>query len=155
VRFSTPLSGRGGRALLAYAEAEQLGQDCLACAAARSRPVDGGQGYRGRQLSNASLQRIRRQINGRSYLPRSYVSGTKPENGCHLSEPPYMIECLRNPISGDPASGKCKVFVVSPGADSPRPVTVAVNEHGGWKAMEWSSLLVGVRPPEQDTQDEL
>jgi hypothetical protein len=154
---ATPEGGAAAMvvALLAYAEGKQLGQECLACAVARSRLVDGAQGYKGRQLSNASLQRIDAQIRGRDYLLRSYVSGTTPENGYLLSSPPYTIECLRNPHSGDPASGKCKVFVVSSGADSPRPVTLAVNENGIWKAMEWSSLIVGVRPPNEDAHDEL
>jgi hypothetical protein len=142
-------------ALLAYAETEGLGQECLACAVGSSRLVDGAQGYRGRQLSNASLQRIRTQLRGRDYLLRSYVGGTEPEDGYQLGSPPYWIECLRNPHSGDPASGRCKVFVASSGADSPRPVTVALNENGIWKAMEWSSLVVGVRPPIEDTHDEL
>jgi hypothetical protein len=142
-------------ALLAYADGEQLGQECLTCAVARTRLVDGTKGYKGRQLSNASLQRIRAQIRGRDYVARSYISGTTPEDGYQLSGAPYTIECLRNVHSGDPASGKCKVFVVSSGADSPRPVTLARNENGIWKAIEWSSLIVGVQPPSEDRGDEL
>jgi hypothetical protein len=142
-------------ALLAYAEGEQLGQECLTCAVARTRLVDGMQGYKGRQLSNASLQRIHTQIRGRDYLARSYVSGTTPEESYQLGEPPYAIECLRNVHSGDPASGSCRVFVVSSGADSPRPVTLAMNENGIWKAIEWSSLIVGVQPPHEDAGGEL
>jgi hypothetical protein len=142
-------------ALLAYAEAEELGEECLTCAVGSSRLVEGTQGYKGRQLSNASLQRIRTQLLGRAYLPRSYLSGAGPENGYELGGPPYRVECLHNPHSGDAASGRFKVFVVSSGADSPRPVTVAVNDTGIWKAIEWSSLLVGVRPPVEDTHDEL
>lgn len=142
-------------ALLAYADGEGLGQECLTCAVARTRLVDGTRGYKGRQLSNASLQRIRMQINGRDYVPRSYLSGTTPDDSYQVSEAPYAIECLRNVHSGDPASGKCKVFVVSSGADSPRPVTLAVNENGIWKATEWSSLIVGVQPPDEETSDDL
>jgi hypothetical protein len=117
--------------------------------------VEGTQGYKGRQLTNAALARIRTQIVGREYLPRSYVSGTEPANGYSVGSPPYEVQCVRNPHSGDPASGRCKVFVVSSGADSPRPVTLAVNDSGIWKAIEWSSLLVGVRSPIQGTHDEL
>ena len=142
-------------ALLTFTEKEDLGQQCLACAVANSRLVEGNQGYRGLQLANASLARIRTQILGREYLPRSYVSGAEPENGYELGSPPYSFECLRNPHSGDPATGRCKVFVASSGADSPRPVTVAMSDSGTWKAIEWSSLLVGVRPPVQQTRGEL
>jgi hypothetical protein len=142
-------------ALLAYADGEELGQACLTCAVASTRLVDGVKGYRGRQLSNASLQRIRTQIRGRDYVARSYVSGTTPQDGYQLAAAPYMVECLRNVHSGDPTSGQCKVFVVSSGADSPRPVTLAKNENGIWKAIEWSSLIVGVRPPVDHARDEL
>jgi len=142
-------------ALLAYADEEQLGQACLACAAASTRLVDGSKGYKGRQLSNSNLQRVRLQIRERSYLPGSYVSGATPKNGYELGEPPYTIECSRNMYSGDPASGTCKVFVVSSGASSPRPVTLARNQNGIWKAVEWSSLIVGVQPPSEATSDEL
>lgn len=142
-------------ALLVFAEEEKLGQACLACAVGSSRLVEGTEGYKGLQLTNASLGRIRTQILDREHLPRSYICGAEPENGYELGSPPYAVECLRNPHSGDPASGKCKVFVVSSGADSPRPVTVAANDRGIWKALEWSSLLVGVRPPLQDSRDEL
>jgi hypothetical protein len=142
-------------ALLAYTQDEDLGKECLTCAVGSSRLVEGAQGYKGLQLTNASLGRIRTQIVGREHLPRSYIAGAEPANGYQLGSPPYGIECLRNPHSGDPASGKCKVFVVSSGADSPRPVTVTENDRGIWKAIEWSSLLVGVRPPPQDAREEL
>ena len=142
-------------ALLAFTEDQVLGRQCLACAVGSSRLVDGTQGYGGLQLTNASLAQIGTQILGREHLPRSYVVGTEPDGGYVLGNPPYEINCLRNPHSGDPDSGRCKVFVLSSGADSPRPVTVVVNDEGIWKAIEWSSLLVGVRPPRQGARREL
>jgi hypothetical protein len=160
LRDRVATSAEGGAAmmvvaLLAFAQEAELGNQCLACAVGSSRLVDGAEGYKGLQLTNASLARIRTQVVGREHLPRSYVRGTEPESAYELDSPPYRIECLRNLHSGDPASGKCKVFVLSSGADSPRPVTVAVNKSGIWKAIEWSSLLVGVRPPVDVRTDEL
>ncbi len=41
------------------------------------------------------------------------------------------------------------------GAATPRPVTLKRNDRGVWKAYEWSSLLVGVRPPVLKIEDDL
>jgi hypothetical protein len=142
-------------ALLVFTEDEELGKQCLACAAGSSRLVSGPQGYKGLQLTNGSLARIRDQLSDRKYLAMSYIGGAKPENGYELGSAPYVVECMRNPHSGDPATGRCKVFVASSGADSPRPVTLAMNDKGIWKAIEWSSLLVGVRPPAGDAPQEI
>jgi hypothetical protein len=87
------------------------------------------------------------QVGSRSYIPRSYIQGTTPRNGYRLPEAPYRFEFAHNPYSGDEASGAYKVFLVSSGADSARPVSLRRKEGGLWKAWEWSSLLVGVRPP--------
>jgi len=142
-------------ALLVYAEDEELGQQCLTVAVDRERLFEGPKGYKGWQLSNRELQFLRRQLEGKAYLPRSYVAGTSPEGGYLLADPPYKIECTDNQYSGDSASGTYKVFVACSGAASPRPVTVKVNDKGIWKALEWSSLVVGVQPPAKRTSDDL
>ena len=54
-----------------------------------------------------------------------------------------------NPHSGDPAHGTVKLFVECSGADSPRPVTLKRDPDGRWAPVEWSSLLSGIRPPNQ------
>ena len=45
-----------------------------------------------------------------------------------------------------PQPGQAKFFVRCGGADTPRPVTLARNNAGLWKVIEFSSLTVGVRP---------
>jgi hypothetical protein len=135
-------------ALLAFAEDASLGQACLAAAVAPERLVEGRAGYGGHGLGVRDLQLIQMQIGNQPHIPRSYVQGAIPENGYALPDPPYPFAFQSNPHSGDEASGEYKVFIVSSGADSARPLTLRRDEEGIWRAREWSSLLVGVRQPE-------
>ncbi len=47
------------------------------------------------------------------------------------------------------------MYLWSTGADTPRPIALERNDKGLWKAFEWSSLEVDVRPPSRRTRDEL
>jgi hypothetical protein len=142
-------------ALLAYGGNEELGRQCLTVAVDRGRLQEGDKGYKGWQLSVRDLERVRLQVRDKTYLPKSYINGATPENGYTLPAPPYVVTCSDNPHSGDVDSGTYKVFVACSGASSPRPVTVKRNNKGFWKASEWSSLLVGVKPPVQAIDDDL
>ncbi len=52
-----------------------------------------------------------------------------------------------NPYSGNPATGRYKLFVACSGARAP-PITVTRDGGDGlWEAHGWSSLAVGVRVP--------
>ena len=141
-------------ALLAYARDETLGLQCLTVAVDRGRLQEGSKGYKGWQLRNSDLQRIRSQIRSHPYLPRSYIRGAVPANGYQLPNPPYQFTCTDNPYSGDPEA-QYKIFVACSGAASPRPVTLKVNNKGIWKAWEWSSLIVGIQAPAAEEGDEL
>lgn len=141
-------SARGGAAmfvaaLILYGQDEQLGRECLTIAVDQGQLSDGGQGYKGKQLSNRSLQGLKSSVGAKPYIARSYVEGATPDNGYALPKGPLTVRFSRE----DEADGQAKVFVYSSGADSPRPITLRVNDKGVWKAWEWSSLEVGVRPP--------
>jgi hypothetical protein len=142
-------------ALLAYAEDERLGQQCLAVAIDRQWLEEGPGGYRGYRLRTPDMRRLHMQIAGGPHIPRSYIRGTNPQNGYRLPEPPYVLDLSSSPYSGDPSSGMVKVFVISSGASNPRPVTVRRNNRGVWKAYEWSSLIMGVVAPAQGIDDDL
>ncbi len=129
-------------ALLLYVEDRALGERCLALAADPER-VD--EGPRGPQLTRAQLWLFESQLSRQPYLPRSYLRGTSPAEGYRLPVPPYVLEFSDNRFSGDPETGPYKVYVACSGADRPRPVTVRKGEDGLWRALEWSSLLVGVK----------
>ncbi len=134
-------------ALLLYAEDESLGLQCLTIAVDKDRLEHGSEGYKGWQLRASDRSLLRSQIGRCPYTPRSYIAGTTPQDGYNLPAPPYTIELSANPYSGDRTGGPYKLFIHSSGASRPRPVTLKRNERGIWKAAEWSSLIVGVRPP--------
>ena len=142
-------------ALLVFAESEELGRQCLAVAVDRSRLEEGPYGYRGWQLGARDRNLISAQLRDHPYIPRSYIGSATPENGYRLPAPPYKIVCAESPGSGRPGVEPYKMFVVSSGADSPRPVTMGRNPKGIWKAAEWSSLIMGVRPPANYVEDAL
>jgi hypothetical protein len=93
-----------------------------------------------------TINLMRSQIGGKPEHLRSYFRGAIPENGYKIPEPPFEFEVTANPYSGDRQSGKMKLFITSSGAASPRPVQVQKDDHGYWRATEWSSLLLGVMP---------
>jgi hypothetical protein len=140
-------------ALLLYAQDEALGRQCLTVAVDRERLVEGTNGYRGWQLQRGDVQLIERQVAKQGYLPRTYVKGSRPENGYEIGEGPYEVEFAPNPHGGDLGDGRHKLFVRCSGASSPRPVTLQENEHGVWKASEWSSLVVGVAGIEEPADE--
>ena len=142
-------------AMFAYAEDEEVGRQCLAIAVDRERLSEGPKGYEGWQLRASDIWLLHSQVKDKAYVLKSYVKGAVPENDYQLPEPPYVFEFSDNPHSGDPAMGTYKIFITSSGASSPRPVTVKRNDQGVWKAYEWSTLVVGVKEPEQNDVDDL
>ena len=142
-------------ALLAYAEDEALGKQCLTVAADRGRLDKGPGGFKGFKLINAELQRLQTRIRGKPHMLRSYFRGTSPESGYELPAPPYVFDVSDNPYSGDIESGTYKVFLACTGASQPRPIAVKRNNRGVWNAHEWSSLTLGVVEPKQEIDDDL
>jgi hypothetical protein len=134
-------------ALLLHSRDRALGAQALTVAVDRGRLQESAAGFRGFSLLPADLRQIERQLEGRPYLPRSYLVGTSPANGYAEPPLPWTIQCATTPTSGDASTGTLKLFVPSSGADSPRPITLRRNDRGLWKASEWSSLIVGIRPP--------
>lgn len=137
-------------ALITYAQNPELGLPFLTIAIEKDQLTDGKGGYKDKVPSKAAMSMIESQIgkdSKKSYTPNSYIQGTSPDNGYKLPSNNLILEFNTNSSSGDPKSGTFKLFVKSSGADSARPITVKSNDKGVWKAKEWSSLLVGVRPP--------
>jgi hypothetical protein len=96
-------------------------------------------------VSNSILQLALSQLRESPYLIHSCL-GTSPENGYSLPEK-LEIEFTTNIYSGTEEQGRMKLFIACSGADSPRPVTVVKGSDGRWYADEFSSLIVGIRPP--------
>lgn len=99
--------------------------------------------YRGFDLAK-SADFVLNQVNGKQYIPFSYLKGTSAANGYQPGNEPYEFNFERTTDAGD---GMVKVFVKSTGADTARPITLNKNDAGVWKGFEYSSIFVGVRPP--------
>ena len=154
IRDGTAITAGGGAACFVLALKEfvrmpDIGALFLAAMTDSSRLEETDGGYRGLRLRNQDLRLISMQLADNPWLPDSYICGTSPETGYTLPEGgEYTVDVKADPRSaGTAAEGTTKVFVTCTGADSPRPVTLKRNGSGIWKALEWSSLLVGIRPP--------
>jgi hypothetical protein len=128
-------------ALLLYTENSQDGETALGLA------VHPDQLTGGNKLSQRSLNLIKNQIKDKKYHMQSYFKNTSPEKGYTLVTAPYTLEFTTNPHSGRADDGFIKLFIKSSGADSPRPISVKIDQERKWKTAEWSSLLSGIRPP--------
>lgn len=140
-------------AMLAYANDADLGMQCFTVSIAAKYLQDGPRGVKGKEPRNADQQRIRDRLGGKPYLARSYVQGTSPEGSYELPSGPLIVKVKEQ--SGDVGDEIAKVFVYSTGADSPRPIHLAKNNRGLWKATNWNSLEVGCRPPAPPVDDDI
>lgn len=134
-------------ALKMYAENPHEGLKCLIIQREINDLIVSGEedSYAGYALPGCELSLIKTQLCRQPYIPNSYIMGTTAENDYKIPEGELQFDISINPYSGNPDSGKLKVFVRSTGADTARPVQVSRNSKGIWKATEYSSLIVGVR----------
>jgi len=93
-------------------------------------------------------------LNDKPYISRSYIVGTSPENRYKLPALPYTIWTNRNKYSVQ-RNGAIKIYVTSSGADSPRPIALIENNRGLWKVSEFSSLVVDIRKPIIEFDDDI
>ena len=144
-------------ALILYSQNPELGISCLTIAVDKQRlsKTTKNEGYKGYIVSKNDLNLIHSQINRSPYVPNSYIKGTKVDNGYKLPEGKLVFDYSTNAYSGDEKDGEIKLFIPSSGADSARPLRVKKNDAGVWKASEWSSLIVGIRAPKVDDDDDL
>jgi hypothetical protein len=148
-------------ALLKFAEDQNVGTDFLTISIDGKWLMDDKNGYKGKSVLRLYMQNLRERIAEKPYVARSYVQGTSPENEYVLPDYPITIKVFEqtgdadtNKANGE-KGGMVKYFVYSTGADSPRPIQLKKNNRGLWKAYDWGSLLVGVRPPVKKTDDVL
>lgn len=137
-----------------YAQDPALGLQLLTIATDRSQLSADAKGYKGQSLSNMEQQNLRMRIGAKPYLARSYFLGTSPENRYTLPAGDLEVAIRQQPIDPVKDDGT-KLFVHCSGADSPRPIVLAKNNRGVWKAKSWSSLQVGIRPPVEAVDDDL
>ncbi len=140
-------------ALKIFAENPTLGEQCLVIAVDRSK-LQQGNVYKGFQIGNLSMSRLKEQVKRYPYIANSYFAGATADNGYTFNIPTEII-CSENSYSGDIKNGEFKIFVKSAGADSPRPIYMIRNNRGIWKASEWSTIIMGIVPPVQNIDDDI
>lgn len=103
-----------------------------------------------RPLSPMERQFIRdRFMDGRDYIPRSYLAGATPENN-YTPDAPYTIR-VNESFAQFAEEGYIRMECTSGGADTKRPVTLRLKPSTGQWFLWEQSLLVGIRiPKEQD-----
>ncbi len=159
LRNQTATTAEGGAAMFVLAlklhlKDKKVGQAALVMSVNRKLLDKSLTGYKGYDLRKAHTSLLNCQLKNAPYLPDSYIVGSSPENG-YAVKLPFKIRVMRQATSGYGSEDTVKVFVASSGADSPRPITLKQNNRGYWKAHEWSSLLVGVRKPVVEEDDDL
>ncbi len=99
-----------------------------------------------RPMNGMDRQFIADRFRDKDYVPRSYFAGAVPGND-YTPAQPYVVSVSENTYSYE-NQGYAKLFIQSGGADSPRPVTLRQAKDGKWYLWEYSSVLLGIRPPE-------
>lgn len=141
-------------ALMVYAKDPALGALCVLVSVRHDLLDDDSAGYKGKRLRRARTIDLESRIGARPHIARSYAQATTPADGYALPVGPITVRVRQQPNSVE-SGVRARMFVWSTGADTPRPISLERNDNGIWKAFEWSSLEVDVRPPHAAKRDEL
>lgn len=101
----------------------------------------GDESYNGFALLSQEMSLIKVQLQDHPELTKAYYKGATPANGYQPSTP-FRIEFTNLQDVTD--ANRKKLFVITAGAATPRPITVA-QENGIWKVTEYSSVLLSVQ----------
>jgi hypothetical protein len=150
LRDQLAISPEGGAAvfllaLKTYIDNPELAKQFLVASVDMQR-LTAGNTYKGYDLNSSDLNLMKSQLNNNPRIPDSYIEGSSPENN-YKTQLPYKFVFSGNKYSGDKEKGTYKLFVKCSGADTPRPMSMKRNDKGIWKAMEWSTLVVGIKKP--------
>lgn len=99
-----------------------------------------------RPMNGADKQFIADRFRSKDYVPRSYFAGATPDND-YQPVAPYTVEVRENQYSYA-TDGIAKLFILSGGADDPRPIQLRKAKDGKWYLWEYSSILLDIRQPE-------
>lgn len=127
-----------------------LGEQLMVLATAESQ-LSKGSTYKGYALDTAAGYRLG-QLDKNAYCTRGHVVGAEPKNRYAIPDPKRFAVKFRpqDKYVGSVESGDYKVFIVSSGTASARPMRMNRNEKGFWKTAEWSSFAVGCQAPKQE-----
>ncbi len=101
-----------------------------------------------RELSTYDKQFIAdRFMDGKDYIPRSYLHGATPENDYTASKP-YTVTIFASKYSYQ-EEFYTNLYINSSGADNPRSIKLRMSKDGKWYLWE-QFILVDVRKPESN-----
>lgn len=138
-------------ALYTFSEDPRLGTALLTLTLDISRIVDGPEGVSGKQPFD--LRDFRERNGARPYIARPMFQGTSPAQGYAMPPLPWELRVHGQPQHSAPDD--VRLYIVTTGADSPKPLRLKRNDKGLWKALEWSSFQGNCRPPVQARVDDL
>lgn len=98
-----------------------------------------------RPMNGMDRQFISDRFRDKDYVPRSYFAGAMPGND-YTPTAPYTVTVRADPHSFD-EQNLAKLFIVSGGADDPRPIKLRLATDGKWYLWE-QYLLTAIRAPE-------
>jgi hypothetical protein len=132
----------GEQCMVLSVDPELLGETIKARDADRRANVDGWQ-LGGRVLAMLNSTSFQADI---PYVGRSYVEGTRAENGYALPDPPYQF-VVRKHRTQMPDPKLWKGFLNCMGATGPKPFDVKEISPGVWRMSNTSSFFAGCADP--------
>lgn len=108
-------------------------------------PTNAAESYNGFALMTGDMSIIKSTLGSYPALTTAYVRGATPENGYTPKGPPYYYDFKFDKNNSDINKGEVRMYVLTKGADTPRPITIVWDSDGAWRAKSWSSLLTGLK----------
>lgn len=97
------------------------------------------------EVSGYEKQFIRERLQGKAYIPRSYLAGATPQNG-YQPTMPYTVMVSENPYSFDNENW-ATLYVTSGGADNPRTIKLRKKPSTGQWFLNDIQCLSEIRLP--------
>ena len=97
------------------------------------------------EISTYEKQFIRERLQGKAYIPRSYLAGATPQNS-YQPTAPYTVKVSENPYSFDNENW-ATLYVTSGGADNPRPIKLRKKPSTGQWFLNDIQCLAEIRLP--------
>lgn len=107
--------------------------------------TNGTESYNGHALTTGDMSIIKSTLGSYPALTTAYIRGATPENGYTPQGPPYYYDFKFDKNNSDINKGEVRMYVLTKGADTPRPITIVWDSDQKWKAKSWSSLLTGLK----------
>ena len=100
------------------------------------------------EVSGYEKQFIRERLQGKAYIPRSYLGGATPQNG-YQPTTPYTVKVSENPYSFDNENWAI-LYVTSGGADNPRGIKLRQKPSTGQWFLNDIQCLSEIRVPVEE-----